>query len=80
MRQRPGEMQRCDLANLDCLKHFEKLYSYNNTSQKYSSSVRSIVFIQNIYETIMNMLGGWLRVLYSAEVGKMPSQVGLPPR
>ena len=80
MRQRLDEMQRCNLANLDYLKHFEKLYSYNNTSQKYNSGVGSIVFIQNIYKTIMNMLGGWLRVLYWAEVGKMPSQVGLPPR
>ena len=80
MRQRLGKMQRCNLVNLDYLKYFEKLYSYNNTLQRYSSGVRSILFIQNIYETIMNMLRGGLRVLYWAEVGKMLSEIGLPPR
>ena len=50
-------MQRCNLAKLDYYQNLEKLYSYNNTSQKYSSGAKLIVFIQGIYRIIMNILG-----------------------
>ena len=61
------------LANKYYKESFKNLYSYNNTSQNFISGAKLIVFICSIYETIMDMLKEWLRILYWAGVGRMPS-------